>query len=249
MDSADTLRFIRPEWPAPRCVHAVSTTRAGGYSRGPWQAFNLADHVGDDTEHVKANRELLIDKLGLPAEPVWLQQGHGCEVAKVGDNVKTHAYDASITGETGVVCAVLTADCLPVLLCTKNGDRVAAVHAGWRGLAAGVIESTVEILDSHGDDLIAWLGPAIGPDSFEVGEEVYDIFVSQYADAKSAFIRRFDQWHCDLYALARQRLQNLSISRIFGGDYCTYSSSELFFSYRRDGLSGRMASLIWIDQD
>jgi len=228
-------------------VHAVSTTRTGGYSQGPWQSFNLADHVGDDASHVKANRKLLVDRLGLPCEPAWLKQVHGCEVASVDNKAETLECDASMAVGAGVVCAVLTADCLPVLLCSKSGDRVAAVHAGWRGLAAGIIENAVEKLGGDGNDLMAWLGPAIGPGAFEVGEDVYDIFVSQHADSRSAFTRHSDKWLCDIYALARQRLHRLSVSSVFGGVYCTYSNSELFYSYRRDGATGRMANLIWIE--
>jgi len=238
--------FIYPQWGAPACVQAVCTTRLGGYSKGVWHSFNLADHVGDDAADVAANRELLCRTLDLPSAPYWLQQVHGCEVVNAGNTMKVATCDASVAFEPGVVCAVLTADCLPILLCSLNGDRVAAVHAGWRGLAAGVIEQTVESLGHDACDLLAWLGPAIGPHAFEVGVDVYDAFTSHDKQAADAFTLHNDRWHADLYLLARQRLSGLGVHTVSGGEFCTYSQSERFFSYRRSGVTGRMASLIWI---
>lgn len=239
------LDFIVPDWPAPPNVHALVTTRAGGVSIGPYASLNLGDHVGDDPAAVAANRAVLHQQ--LPAEPVWLKQVHGIrciDAAAVGD---TEA-DASLTRAPETVCAVLTADCLPVLLCDRGGTVVSAAHAGWRGLAAGVIESTVAAMGVPGDQVLAWLGPAIGPDHFEVGGEVRELFMAHDADAEEAFRPRSNgKWLCDLYALARQRLARLGVRRPAGAEFCTVRDQARFYSYRRDGATGRFASLIWID--
>lgn len=248
MNDSELCEFVWPEWSAPTAVRAVCTTRKGGFSRDAWQGLNLADHVGDAPEHVSKNRELLTQTLGLPSEPIWLKQVHGCEVIQAGSDIQDIACDASISFQAGVVCAVLTADCLPVLLCSRQGDRVAAIHAGWRGLAAGVIEQTAKKLDCRGSDLIAWLGPAIGPQVFEVGEEVRRVFVSEDKDAQSAFkFLSGGKRLCNIYKLAKLRLNRLGVKEITGGDFCTFTYSERFYSYRRDGVTGRMASLIWIE--
>jgi len=249
MPHTNNINIIRPDWDAPGNIAACTTTRRGGFSRGSWGGFNLAGHVGDDPSHVRLNRSLLNDSLQLPATPVWLEQVHGCDVA-VADELGLDgpvSCDASISRQQGIVCAVLTADCLPLLLCQQDGSRVAAVHAGWRGLAAGVIEQTIAQMQCPGEQLLAWLGPAIGPDAFEVGSEVRETFFAHESQAEKAF-RPLDngKWLCDIYRLVRQRLTGLGVKRISGGDLCTYTDEEQFYSYRRDGVTGRMASLIWI---
>lgn len=238
--------FILPDWPAPPGVRALATTRRGGASRAPWQSFNLADHVGDDAHAVAANRALL--RRELPAEPAWLAQVHGTQCVDAALAPPGTPADASFTRRRGVVCAVLTADCLPVLLCDDRATVVGVAHAGWRGLAAGVIESTVAALHEPAECLMAWLGPAIGPRAFEVGGEVRDLFVAGDPRAANAFAATAGgKWLCDICQLARRRLAALGIRRIAGADCCTASDGERFFSHRRDGVSGRMASLIWLE--
>ena len=246
------LGLISVDWPAPPNVQAATTSRIGGVSRALYESFNLAEHVGDHPAAVLANRELLLEELALPAEPVWLQQVHGTGVvsldaAGVADASTPPEADASVTAEAGRVCAVLTADCLPVLLCDRAGTRVAAVHAGWRGLAAGIIEQTVAKMGVPADQLLVWLGPAIGPDAFEVGRDVYAAFVDEDAASAAAFAAAGENlWYADVYALARRRLSRLGIEAVYGGGRCTYSEAGLFYSYRRDGDTGRMASLVWL---
>jgi len=240
--------FILPDWPAPRGVRALATTRCGGVSTAPWHSFNLADHVGDDARAVAANRVLLRHE--LPAEPVWLTQVHGTRCIDAALATPGAEADASFTRQRGVVCAVLTADCLPVLICDDSASVVGVAHAGWRGLAAGVIESTLAAMREPGEPgerFMAWLGPAIGPRAFEVGAEVRDLFVAGDPQAASAFAAvAKGKWLCDIYRLAQQRLDALGIRRSTSADYCTTTDAERFFSYRRDGASGRMASLIWL---
>jgi YfiH family protein len=241
--------FMIPDWPAPPGVRALATTRSGGVSAPPWHSFNLGDHVGDDPRAVAANRALL--QRQLPAAPLWLSQVHGtrCVDAAAATMVATGIEaDASFARQRGVVCAVLTADCLPVLLCDDAATVVAVAHAGWRGLAAGVIEAAVGAMREPGEHLMAWLGPAIGPQAFEVGGEVRDTFVAHDAQAAQAFVAApGGKWLCDIYQLARQRLDALGIRRIAGADSCTVAGAQRFFSYRRDGVTGRMASLIWLE--
>ncbi len=243
--------WILPDWPAPAGVHALMTTRAGGVSRPPYDSFNLATHVGDDPAAVAENRRLL--RAHLPAEPLWLTQVHGTTVA---DAERQGAYvvaDAAVARTPGRVCAVLTADCLPVLLCDARGSVVAAVHAGWRGLVAGVLEETVCAMGIGPARILAWLGPAIGPDAFVVGEEVRQAFIEQHPLAATAFRPALPgtldelprKWLADLYALARLRLATVGVERVYGGVGCTYREADRFYSYRRDGRTGRMAALIW----
>ena len=235
-----------PDWSAPPRVRALSTTRCGGVSGAPWGGFNLGMNAGDDDVAVARNRAIL--RRELPAEPVWLTQVHGnrCVDAAVTESVPQ--ADASFTRQRGVVCAVLTADCLPVLLCDDRATVVAAAHAGWRGLAAGVIEATVAAMNRPGEDLMAWLGPAIGPQAFEVGDDVRDSFVGRDQRAASAFCAASPgKWLCDICQLARQRLEALGIRRVTSADSCTVSDPTRWFSYRRDGVTGRMASLIWLE--
>ncbi len=242
------LQIITPDWTAPARVRAMVTTREGGASVGPYRALNLGDHVEDDPDAVRRNRALLREELSLPAEPLWLRQVHGTTVVnalKVATGVEA---DGACTDTAGVVLAVLTADCLPVFLCDRRGARVALLHAGWRGLASGVIEHGVRALGVPGSTLLAWLGPAIGPDSYEVGDEVREAFIASSPDAATAFRRNGPKgWHADLYALARQRLHALGVDSVHGGEYCTYRDAARFYSYRREGRTGRMASLIWIE--
>ena len=241
--------FIVPDWPAPPGVRALATTRRGGVSRAPWDSFNLGDHVGDEPQAVAANRALL--RRELPAEPVWLRQVHGtrCVDAAMAAMVATGTEaDASFTRQRGVVCAVLTADCLPVLLCDDQATVVAIAHAGWRGLAAGVIEATAGAMAVPGERLTAWLGPAIGPQAFEVGSEVREIFIAHDPQAVGAFAATDKgKWLCDIHRLARQRLDALGIRRIASANSCTLGDAETFYSFRRDGVTGRMASLIWLE--
>ena len=240
--------MIYPDWPAPGAVRAVTTTRQGGVSETPFDALNLADHVGDRPESVQQNRAWLRRRLSLPAEPVWLQQVHGSSVMACDGAAPRSPADAGYTDRRGVVCAVLTADCLPVLFCDRQGTRVAAAHAGWRGLAGGVLESTVAALALPPGQLLAWLGPAIGPQAFEVGAEVRRAFVEQHAAAAEAFaLQANGRWLADLYRLARLRLRALGVNAVYGGGLCTFSDRKRFYSYRRDQVTGRMATLIWLD--
>ncbi|MEQ1802555.1 MAG: peptidoglycan editing factor PgeF [Gammaproteobacteria bacterium] len=244
--------LIEPDWAAPVRVRAAATTRSGGVSPAPWASLNLGDHVGDNPQGVVRNRRLLRNALGLAAEPAWLQQVHGTTVVDAAAAGARPAADASWTTAPGVVCAVLTADCLPVLFCNRAGTHVAAAHAGWRGLAAGVLESTVGWLAADGvrpDSLLAWLGPAIGPASYEVGGEVRDAFLRADPAGDGAFRpTRPGHWLLDLYAAARLRLRRAGVTAITGGDYCTLAEPERFFSHRRDGVTGRQATLIWLEK-
>lgn len=238
--------FILPDWPAPPNVRALVTTRHGGVSSGPYASLNLGDHVGDDPAAVAENRRILRSQ--LPAEPRWLRQVHDTLCIDATQAAPVCEADAAFARRPGVVCAVLTADCLPVLMCDTDGTVVAAAHAGWRGLAAGVIESTVAAMGVPTDRLLAWLGPAIGPQHFEVGGEVRDIFLAHDPQAAEAFVARPNgKWLCDIYRLATQRLTALGVCRPASADFCTVRDEARFFSYRRDGATGRMASLIWLD--
>ncbi len=240
--------LIFPSWPAPRSIHAIQTTRNGGVSDGPYASLNLAGHVGDATKSIRMNREML--RSFLPSDPVWLKQTHSSiciNAFEAGINVEA---DASFTNSMNVVCVVMTADCLPVLLCSRLGNEVAAIHAGWKGLLNGVIESTINQMQTNPSNLLAWLGPAIGPQSFEVGNDVRDAYIELDSGAKAAFVEFSEnKWLADLYKLATIRLRAKGISQIYGGEYCTFKDKEHFFSYRREGNTGRMASLIWIGND
>jgi len=239
--------LIYPDWPAPANVKALQTTRHGGISAAPYDTLNLGLHVGDAPFAVARNRQVL-EPL-LPSEPVWLEQVHGTVVANA-DTAGCDAVlaDACIARHRGAVCVVMTADCLPVLLCDEAGTVVGVAHAGWKGLVAGVIESTVDAMATEPQKLMAWLGPAIGQDAFEVGAEVRTAFIAHQALAAEAFVAHGDQgkYKADLYLLARQRLQALGITRIHGGTFCTYRQQDKFFSYRRDGVTGRMGTFIWL---
>jgi len=238
--------IITPDWSAPPNVRAAVTTRIGGVSLPPYDSLNLGDHVGDDPQAVAVNRRQLQAVLALPAEPHWLSQVHGSCVVDAAETPSGCEADAVFSRDAGDVCAVLTADCLPVLLCDSGGSVVAAAHAGWRGLLNGVIENTVAQMAGRGE-LLAWLGPAIGPQAFEVGEEVREAFVNEDPRAQQAFRPSpAGRWLADIYALARLRLHRAGVDAISGGEYCTFSDPTRFYSYRRDGVTGRMACLIWL---
>ena len=238
--------WIVPDWPAPQRVRALVTTRAGGVSRGPYASFNLGVHVGDDAAAVERNRERL--RSSLPAEPAWLQQVHGTEVVDAASAPAFARADAAVARARHVVCAVLTADCVPVLLADRDGKAVAAAHAGWRGLVTGVIEAAVARMSVPRANVIAWLGPAIGPRAYEVGPEVREAFVRCDAAAGAAFApHRGDRLLADLFLLARQRLAAAGVPAVYGGGHCTYTEAARFYSYRREPTTGRFASLVWID--
>lgn len=240
--------WLQPDWPAPSRVRAVVTTRTNGCSAAPYASLNLGDHVGDDPQRVTRNRALLMQQLALAAPPRWLEQVHGCDLLDCSlSREERPRADAAVSRMPGEVCAVLTADCLPLLICDRAGEQVAAVHAGWRGLAAGIIEKTLARFDCPGSDLLVWLGPAIGPEAFEVGDEVRALFTGLNPADEAAFRPSpSGRWLADIYRLARSRLAPWRPGFIGGGDRCTFSEPEHFFSYRRDGETGRMASLIWI---
>lgn len=248
--------WIFPDWQVPNNVGALSTTRRGGVSVGPYGSvtghggLNLGTHVQDDAEHVRQNRILLRAK--VPSEPAWLNQVHGTTVVDAASVSGPVEADAAIATEPGHVCVVQTADCLPVLFCDSAGKAVGAAHAGWRGLVSGVIENTIRRMrDAGAGEILAWLGPAIGPDRFEVGQDVFDAFVAQDPKAADAFrpiATAPDKYLADIYFLARQRLAKEGVTRIWGGTYCTVSDAERFYSFRRDRITGRMASLIWLKQ-
>lgn len=242
--------LIFPIWPAPNNVKAMQTTRKGGNSRAPYDSLNLGAHVEDDPMLVERNR-LLLNRY-VPTEPVWLNQVHGTVVVNAVTATCVPDADASFAKVKNTVCVAMTADCLPILFCNTEGSAVAATHAGWRGLCDGVIEATIEAMGEPPDSLMAWLGPAIGPLAFEVGTEVREEFIQQHSDAISAFTPGAEgKWLGNMYQLAQQRLNRAGVKAIYGGGidqtFCTYTGAEKFFSYRRDGKTGRMASLIWLE--
>ena len=241
--------YILPTWPAPASVCAYVSTRVGGVSNPPFDGLNLGLHVDDDPAAVKQNRQLFASYIDMPDSAVWLNQVHGTEVAQLPCGLPLKSADAATSRTVNQVCAVLTADCLPVFFCNLSGTQVAVAHAGWRGLCSGVLESTLAQFDEK-DDVIAWLGPSIGPSAFEVGDEVKEAFTSVDPQAELAFgsSMRAGKWFADLYLLARQRLLSAGVKQIYGGDYCTFTDSERFFSYRREGMTGRMASVIWLKE-
>ncbi len=243
----DEPRFIQPEWPAPENVRAVTSTRIGGASRPPFDTFNLGARAGDDALSVKENRRRLREALSLPEEPRWLAQVHGIRVVSAATVQRDESRaDAAVSDRPGVVCAVLTADCLPVLLCDRNGRRIGIAHAGWRGLSAGIIEQTVKAMGLEPGELLAWLGPAIGPDVYEVGADVLDACRIADPGCERCFRPgRAERWYADIYALARRRLEAAGVHAVYGGGLCTYTDAERFYSYRRDSRTGRMATLIW----
>jgi len=241
-----TLNWLEADWPAPDFIKAGTTLRQGGVSGSPYASFNLATHVGDEPAMVEKNRAML--NLELPTAPQWLEQTHSTQAILLPSKEIVPKADAAYTSKQDIVCAVMTADCLPLLITDKQGSCVAAVHAGWRGLCDGIIEATIKKLTTEPESLLVWLGPAIGADVYEVGEEVYDAFTKEDNNAKQAFTSSSEKhWLFDIYRLAKQRLNNIGVKQIYGGDRCSLSEEEQFFSYRRDDVTGRMASLIWIE--
>ena len=247
--SATAIGWVVPDWPVPEHVRVLSTLRAGGVSKGPYASLNLAAHVGDRPEAVATNRLLLREAAHLPAEPLWLEQVHGTEAVRHEDGCKGVRADASVAFAPGRVCAVMTADCLPVVLVDRAGSRVGVAHAGWRGLLGGVVQATVAALGMPTTELHAWLGPAIGPGAFEVGPEVREAYLATLAvsDARSCFVpNERGRYLADLYGLARLVLAQAGVGSVHGGGWCTHDDVERFYSFRRDGVTGRMATLAWL---
>lgn len=241
------MKTILPNWPAPKNVKAFASTRVGGFSSAPYQGLNLGAHVGDDPSIVEKNRAWLAQQANMPSAPIWLNQTHSTVVAQVSAPT-THVLDADgvFTSASNVVCSAMTADCLPVLLTNTQGTQVAAVHAGWRGLANGIVENALELFSG---EVMAWLGPAIGPQAFEVGEDVLQAFVDFDSQAHQAFTPRDveGKWLADMSKLATQRLNKLGITQVFDSGLCTFQDKEDFYSYRRDSVTGRQATFIWIE--
>jgi len=249
MKSEASIEIIEAKWDAPSRVKALCTTRQGGFSQPPYDSLNLAMHVGDDDQSVLRNRELLRNSLRLPVEPCWLEQTHSTRVVSLESDASRLA-DAAITRQADTIAIVMTADCLPILLCNRSGTEVAVIHAGWRGLVDGVIESTVNGMISPADQLLAWIGPGISQLCFEVGGEVRDFFIARNRADDSYFVaNRPAHWLCDLNGLATATMARLGIAEISRAGYCSYGDDLRYFSYRRNTLTGRMASLIWIDSN
>lgn len=251
MSSAPPTAVLTPDWPAPARVRAASTERTGGSSEGSYTSRNLGAHVGDAAVAVTANRRTLVERLGLVTEPFWLEQVHGCTVLDLdapegAQNPLT--ADGAVTSQSDQPCVVMTADCLPVLLCDRLGTRVGAAHAGWRGLAAGILPAAITRMRIDPQGLLAWMGPAIGQPAYEVGEEVRQALIAADPGAETCFEPNdAGRWQADLYGLARRSLQAAGVHAIYGGGFCTYTESERFFSHRREAPCGRMATLIWLD--
>lgn len=243
---ADRVEFLAADWPAPEGVIAGTTLRAGGASSGAFASLNLGAHVGDDPDSVAENRRRVHDQLALPGAPQWLRQVHGRDVVDAPLADPEPEADASVTTRAGTVCAVLTADCLPVLLTSRDGAVIAAAHAGWRGLLAGILPAAVAAMRVAPSSLLAWLGPAIAQPAFEVGAEVREGFVAADGETAACFAANArGRWQADLYALARRSLERAGVAAVYGGGRCTHAESAAFFSHRRDGHCGRMASLIY----
>lgn len=242
-----SLEYITPDWPASKNIRCKTTTRKGGFSRNIYKGLNLGLHVNDDAKHVQKNRQLLKGDLNLPNDPIWLNQVHGSQVIQLSDAIdKNLSADAVYTEEVGVICAVLTADCLPVVFCTQSGSYVAVAHAGWRGLLNGVLENTLRALPIDNAGIMCWLGPAIGPNIFEVGEEVYEQFVIKDSMHENSFqMQNNSKYLANIYQLAKNVLSSNGVKNVYGGEFCTHTQEDRFFSYRRDGQTGRMATLIW----
>ena len=241
--------YIYPNWPASENIKALTTTRENGVSQPPYDRFNLATHVGDNLKNVQANRDKLIDELNLPSEPIWLNQTHSNKVIDLNDFTSNDADGSyvNVTKTPPPICTVLTADCLPILICNKQGTEIAALHAGWKGLFNGIIESGISTFKSAPEDLLIWFGPAMSANVYEVGEEVREQFITLNPQLEIAFKPKQHKYLMDIYLIAKQKLNALGVNNIYGGDLCTFSAEKQFFSYRRDNETGRMASLIWID--
>jgi polyphenol oxidase len=243
------IDLLQPEWDAPASVRAFTTTRAGGFSAPPYASLNLGRHVGDDDSCVARNRAEVARRLSLPQEPGWIRQTHSARATLLESESEREA-DAAITRQAGIVAAIMTADCLPVLLCNREGTEVAALHAGWRGLQAGIIDATLARMQTPASELLAWIGPGISQDNFEVGDEVRAAFIESIEDSSSFFLPHdAGHWLCDLAGIAAQVLGRLGVAAVSRDRHCTYRDEHLFFSYRREGVTGRMASLIWINPE
>jgi len=242
--------YIKPNWPAPKNVSAFATKRTGGVSQPPYDSFNFSLRSDDNPNDVMANRSKLQQELNLPSEPFWLKQEH-TNIAihlQQDTNLNEPVADAAFTNTPGIVCVTLTADCVPILVCDRNGTIVAAIHAGWKGILAGIIEATIKQMSIDPSKLLAWLGPAIGANAFETGCDLYELFTKQNPEAKKAFVAHNNRFLTNIYLLASQRLNQSGVTAIYGGEHCTFTQKELFYSFRRDGTnSGRMASLIWLN--
>jgi YfiH family protein len=244
-----TSAWLTPDWPAPSSVRAVATLRSGGVSRDEYASLNLATHVGDDPAAVAENRRRLREALNLPAEPAWLNQVHGTTVVAANPQSTPPTADASIALAANQVCVVMTADCLPVLFCDRDGTRVGAAHAGWRGLVGGVLGETIKAMSVDPQNLLAWLGPAIEPSAFEVGAELRDLFLSRNPANTPAFERNArGRWQADIYELARNELRSLGVTQVYGGGFNVFADAERFFSYRRAAKTGRMATMVWMEK-
>lgn len=239
------MHHVIPNWPAPKKIKAFSSTRIGGVSQGVYQGLNLGAHVGDNMNHVERNRHAIAESLNMPSAPIWLNQTHSTRVLRAeSPQLDTHDADGICTALTQVVCTVMTADCLPVLITNTSGTQVAAVHAGWRGLAGGIIENALAQIQG---EALVWLGPAIGPDAFEVGADVIEAFTQVHPQTESAFtLQDNGQWLANMDEITRIRLQSLGVDGIYSSKVCTYQHPQQFYSYRRDGITGRQASFIWI---
>ncbi len=241
------MTIIHAQWPAPPNIRAITTTRLGGVSQADFADWNLAAHVGDDPEHVATNRRILRESLQLPSEPIWLEQTHTTHCVEVDAPFDANA-DAAITRQKNHVLAIMTADCLPIMLCDQQGTEIAAIHAGWRGLAMGIVDNTVAKMHSAPSQCMAWIGPAICGRCYATGSEVLDQFVSRYPYAAQAFTQIENQWFADLPQMATLILQNLGIQAVYPSHLCTFESNSQFFSYRRAAQTGRIASLIWFQE-
>lgn len=261
------IKIIEPDWPAPKKVKAYSTTRHGGNSVGVFASLNLGAHVSDSVKEVDSNRALIQWHLNMPAAPTWLNQVHGSNILDLSSLSTRPTQSASVTSSTAIneqltadaaysrvkneICTIMTADCLPILITDIQGNQVAAIHAGWRSLGIGIVEETRKTFSCSDNELIAWLGPAISEKHFEVGEDVYNLYLADSPESGKAFKlsdTHSDKWMADIYELARIRLNRCGIKKVFGGEHCTYENNEDFFSYRRDNTTGRMATFIWIEE-
>jgi hypothetical protein len=243
------MAIYTPDWPIPSSVSAISTTRELGYSHAPFHQFNLATHVNDEYDSVQKNRQLLIEQASLPESPRWLIQTHSNSSIQSDNWHENIEGDACYSNQPNHVCVIMTADCLPLLICNRKGTEVAAIHAGWRGLANGIIANTLNKFSDKPTELLVWLGPAIGPKAFEVGQDVFDIFTQRDPQSALAFEPTdADHYLADIYLLAKQQLSEFGITEVYGGERCTFNEPDRFFSYRRDGETGRMASMIWLNK-
>jgi len=245
---AQYVNWIPADWPGPGNVHAGSTTRTGGTSQVPYESLNLAMHVGDNNNNVSNNRQLLINELKLPSAPAWLEQQHGCKIINLAESNKIWQADGAYTSISKQICVVLTADCLPLLLCDRDGREVAAIHIGWRGYTKNIIAAAINTFSQPPKNLLAWVGPCISAENYEIGEEVRRVCLLVNEESADAFTPSGkDHWFADLQLLIRLQLRKCGLNSVFGGQYCTYRDKELFYSYRRDGITGRTASMIWMD--